>query len=274
MSDVYEQRFLAHTTATAAELKRQQKWQEARVLLENAVAMLPGQPELYDALGHTLLNLHDYEAGCAVFRQSLNAKQDDQRTTRDNTAYRGLGMSLFLFADTGGQDEATTRSLYEEAATAFEKAISINPADVQTFYHLGSSRLRSGDSGAALSAYARAVELDSNHASATEGLACAHFYAGNLSEAAEYYQAAARLSPEKASIHHGLGCAFLNSGSVEDALPALREAVRLAPANPKYLHCLVNALERVGDFEAAKVAREPAMKPTSPKTTTAQADCP
>jgi arylsulfatase A-like enzyme/Flp pilus assembly protein TadD len=151
----------------------------------------------------------------------------------------------------------------QEAATAFRKALSVDPTNVRGHFDLAITYHELQRSEEALKElqliltmapyYSRAAELageirlqrrepEQARAVFTQmlvsdpGSYAAHYHLGMLasgkgewSEAERHFDAAARSDPRSAEAHNGLGVVYLQTGKLELAQRMLQEAVRLEP---------------------------------------------
>ncbi|MCB9772729.1 MAG: tetratricopeptide repeat protein [Nitrospiraceae bacterium] len=158
------------------------------------------------------------------------------------------------------------RGNLDEALSAFQSAITLDPENADAHYNAGYVLGRKGDTESAIHAYREAVRLfpdDSRFAEVYVNLAYALEQAGDLDQAifawrsalrlnpaqvparrnlelalrhkqqidrvVERWEETARLHPDEALIHASLGTALGQSGDVEGEIQAWREAIRLQP---------------------------------------------
>lgn len=255
--NVDAQRALTRCLARARLLIDERRLAQARDILREGAILLPDQAELYNALGHVLTQMKDYEAAAAAYRQRAHL-------TPSMVTWQELGRALLLQGDQERNDRDARARLYNEAVTAFKEAVRLSPWYPKAHYHLGSALIRCNDFEAALIAYTEATKLDPAFAAAFSGQAFVHFCQGHLTRCTDAYKTAITLRPGDSSAHHGLGCALLKTGRIEEALVSFQEAARLTPGSGKYLRSLGDALEQVGDLKAAASARRRADQITEP----------
>jgi tetratricopeptide (TPR) repeat protein len=102
---------------------------------------------------------------------------------------------------------AATRERFPEAISWFEKAITIEPEDNDTWFNLGFVRDRAGLRDEAIAAFAEAVRLKPAHDRAWYGLGLARAHLGQHAEAAAAFEKAAELQPMNGEAWYHLGMA-------------------------------------------------------------------
>jgi tetratricopeptide (TPR) repeat protein len=97
---------------------------------------------------------------------------------------------------------------WEEARRLYERALALEPGNVDALNGLGVTLTRSGDRAKGLEALRRAVRLAPGHLEANRNLAVALDHEGQTREATEYYRAFLAASgdghPERAAVHQRL----------------------------------------------------------------------
>jgi tetratricopeptide (TPR) repeat protein len=146
----------------------------------------------------------------------------------------------------------------DEAATCFQKALSLTPDLAEVHINLGNILQDRGDLEGAVACYDRALALKPN-------LAEAHHSMGNvlqamdgndgdkqrLEEAVACYERALALKPAYAQVHYNLGCALAALGQVDNALAQHRLALQLQPEYPSAGFRKSLAQLQQADFAAA-----------------------
>ena len=116
----------------------------------------------------------------------------------------------------------------------------------------------------AISAYQKAIALEPNDAATHYNLALALKYSGDAQHAVDEFQEALRLKPKWADAHFGLGAAFYDLHDQAAALKEIRTAVELDPANASAHRFLARIYSQQNDFSTAQSELRQALglKPT------------
>ncbi|MDR3579531.1 MAG: tetratricopeptide repeat protein [Oryzomonas sp.] len=174
----------------------------------------------------------------------------------------------------------------EEAAQSFSRAISLDPADAETYNNLGVTLDSQRKYGEALAAYGRALELapDSIQVSFNMGNTCRslgkndaarHCYEkaltlspglvqaelclaqiwkdeGNPTQARDCLDRALVHDPANAEVLHSLGETYQSEERFAEAIDAYSRALAIDPGHMKALNMLGSVFHLVGRFEAAE----------------------
>ena len=108
----------------------------------------------------------------------------------------------------------------------------------------GSARLLQGRHQEARSAFQRAIEIDPSYANAHRGLGIVLYRDGLFEEAARAYEGALQFAPYDVSVHHNFGVLLQAQGKVDDAISHYRDTLRLDGRHPDAHHGL--ALQGAG----------------------------
>jgi hypothetical protein len=99
----------------------------------------------------------------------------------------------------------------------------------------------------AASAYRKALAIDPNFAEAHNGLGVVYSMQGNQQQAVEEFNAAIALAPKGAHLYNNLGYAYLLQGQNDKAAAALEKAVGLEPDNQRAMTHLQTAYLNLGN---------------------------
>jgi len=120
----------------------------------------------------------------------------------------------------------------EEAHSAYQKSIELNPDAAGAWVNLGTMRYRDGDLGEAEKSYRKAIEV-------SPGYALAHFNMGNiceetnrLREAAGFYEQSIRLQQNYADAHYNLALVYERLGEPMRAAKHWRAYLKIDPTSP------------------------------------------
>ncbi|MFO1325300.1 MAG: tetratricopeptide repeat protein [Burkholderiales bacterium] len=116
-----------------------------------------------------------------------------------------------------------------EAATLFERAVLISPADAALRGDLALAQLTTGGPAHALGSFETAARLDPASVQALNNLGNVYADVGRFEDAEAQYRLALELRPEMADLWRNLGIVLRRARRYDAAIPALGEAVRLDP---------------------------------------------
>ncbi|HTW90224.1 MAG TPA: tetratricopeptide repeat protein [bacterium] len=122
-----------------------------------------------------------------------------------------------------------TRSLWERAAEAYERALELNPESVETRTSLAICLLREQRPEDAIRELKACLELDPNSAMAHQQLGNAYTMQSNWPKATDSYKRALRISPDTAEVYNNLGFAYLRCGNDPQAVAAFEAAIQHRP---------------------------------------------
>ncbi len=186
---------------------------------ETAVA----RAELHYTLGWLYYWEREYRIALECFQAASNLAAQLENMTLLSWSFNGLGNA---YNSSLGQ--------HEEAISAYEHAIKLNPSFAYPHNGLGYVYHDLGQHKKAIAAYQRAIELDPNYANPHNGLGNVYRALGQHKEAIAAYQHAIELDPNFAYPHNGLGNTYSNLNQHEEAIAAYQRAIELNPnyANP------------------------------------------
>ena len=209
----------------AAELGSAQRWDEALVCLDRAVAVNPWLPLARINRARVLAQLRRYAAAlddCDFFLRYVARLEpiEELRQQIFDDALRDLGARL---AET--------------------------PDDVKALFARGNLYLKSKLYAQALADYAAVLKRDASHVDALNNRGAALYAQDRYAEALVAYQAAVCLAPQRARLWFNLGNVWQALGRLDEARAVYRQAIALAPqfaeAHLESAHCDLSA----GDFE-------------------------
>ncbi len=139
----------------------------------------------------------------------------------------------------------------DKAITHFQKALEINPNDVEANINLGSALLQKGNVGEAISHFQKALQISPDFAGAHNNLGNALLKMGRVDEAIAHYQRALQINPNSVEAHNNLGSALLQMGSVDEAIAHYQKALEIEPDNADAHYNLGTALFQKGKVDEA-----------------------
>jgi tetratricopeptide (TPR) repeat protein len=117
------------------------------------------------------------------------------------------------------------------AATACERAYSLDPKAPEVQLALGAMRFQSGQHQAAREAFNEALRLDPEDYESMLGLTRTHAASGRMAEARMVCERAIALRPTDWRGHHQMGRLCLQAGEFDRAIEPYRRAIELTPDN-------------------------------------------
>ena len=120
---------------------------------------------------------------------------------------------------------------------------SANPTEiadlkVQSHYNLGLAYYHSGQTEQAITAYQKAIQLEPNFADAYGGLGVIYWRTGNLDAAIRHCQKAIKIAPENIEFHQNLTRIYWQKGMYNAASVGYRIILELNPSDENALHHL------------------------------------
>ena len=116
---------------------------------------------------------------------------------------------------------------FAEAAEEYEKALELEPENVDVMSNLGATYYRLGELDKAIEVYTRAIAIAPKDAGIRSNLAAAYVQkqgpdggTNYLDMALEQYQEAIKLEPDLAEAHYGAGTVYALMGRVKEAIQA------------------------------------------------------
>ena len=125
---------------------------------------------------------------------------------------------------------------YEQAETAYRRALEAGPQSPRLQNNLGNALARSGKPGAAQAAYRRALELDPEYLFAINNLVLALYRGGERDRARQFLSQAQMTWPQVSFLYSTAGYLHYLEGDTAAALKAFQEAIRLNPDSPSALN--------------------------------------
>jgi len=126
----------------------------------------------------------------------------------------------------------------DEARTAYERALELEPDRAAAHGGLAAVLLRLGDTERAGTHFRRAAALAPEAADAHNNLANFLVHQGARAEAIEHYRRAIALDPTLAEAQYNLGALLRDGGRSAEAEPHLRRSIALAPRHAAAWHTL------------------------------------
>ncbi len=149
---------------------------------------------------------------------------------------------------------------FEEAVSAFEQCLRLDPKNVKAEDNLGLSFEGLNQIEKAIAAYRTAIDWQKDTTDKNGGplidLGSLLVDDNRPDEALPYLVDAARISPEDYRVHRQLGKAYIHLNRLDEAGIELEKAVRLAPQNAPVHFMLSQVYRRQGLMEKARIESE------------------
>jgi tetratricopeptide (TPR) repeat protein len=209
---------------------------------------LEAHPESAD--GHFLLGLILFKQGKP--RESLSEYTEGAKHHDPGAAdLKIVALNYVLLGDYTSADHWLTRS------------VQGNPKDAQGWYYLGRTKYNENRFEEALSAFQECLKLDPRNVKAEDNLGLSHQALGHTAEALTAFRNAiawqSQLLKKNSGPYIDLGTLFLEQSQVEEALTYLSEAVAISPEESRAHEQLGKAYSRNNDLEKAQDELEKAV---------------
>ena len=156
---------------------------------------------------------------------------------------------FYRLTDVAG--ELARKGDYTAAATEWNKAVELDPADGKARYHLAYALDKLGQLDQAIAQYRKAVELDATNAAAYSSLSVALARAGNLPDSIAAAKQALALNPKDVLTEGNLAASLLETGQTDEAIEHIHKALELDPEFPDAHNMLGIVLARTGKLDEA-----------------------
>jgi tetratricopeptide (TPR) repeat protein len=206
----------ARLLADAVQAHRRNDLAAAQVLYEAVLRAHPQHPDALHLLGVIAYQSQRHDLAVDLIRQALDAYEENA------AAHVNLGLALQSLE----QNEA--------ARASFERATTIDPANVGAWLALGDVLTRLGLNDPArreeaIASFERIIALQPEHASALHQLGVLHLEHGNLDDALISLDAALHVRPDLAEAWNNRGNALGTLGRREEAIASFDRALAIQP---------------------------------------------
>jgi len=188
------------------------QFEEAKHILERAVALEPSSAEARAHLGFALLKLKRHDEARACCEKAIALKPDVP------TAHRNLGIALLRL------------QLGEQAIAAFTAAIRLTSGDVESYCNRGVAEMMLGRHDAALVSYEQALALQPRHFESMVGKGMAHLEIRHFDVAERTFNDALTVKPDNAELLAHRGQLYLQSERRAQAEADFDAALALEPS--------------------------------------------
>ncbi|MBD2451639.1 tetratricopeptide repeat protein [Nostoc sp. FACHB-152] len=148
---------------------------------------------------------------------------------------------------------------YQEALTAYDKALSIQPDKHEAWYNRGIALDDLGHFEQAVASYDKALEIkpDKDQAWYNRGIALRNL--GRYEQAVASYDKALEIQPDDHEALYNRGNALQNLGRYEQAVASYDKALEIQPDDHEAWNSLGNALWNLGRYEQAVASYDKAL---------------
>ncbi len=148
----------------------------------------------------------------------------------------------------------------EDAATAYERVIALQPSRAEAHYGLGIVRQEQGNQVEAIRLYRQTLALKPDHLEACSNLGTVLEDMGHFEDARCCYEQALRLDPTRAASYYNLGSAQRGLQQYQEAEQSYRRAIELQPNLVDAYTNLGIVLRRLGKPEEAMASYRRALE--------------
>jgi len=209
------------------------RYDEARACLEKAVALKPNFPTAQRNLGNALLRLDMAEPAIAAFTRAIQLKPDDA------DAYCNRGVAEMM------------RKRYEAAVISAERALALRPRHFDAMVGKGLAHLELRHFEVAETAFNAALAIKPDMAELLAHRGRLHLLSGRKAEAEADFDAAVALEPSLEPAWRGKAQVGMLTGRVAQAIVACKKVLEQNPTSEMGLTLLGACLGRLGETAAA-----------------------
>jgi len=192
---------------------RNSVWATEYTLWTDVVRKSPESARSHANYGNALLGRKDYEAAVGELNRSLDI---DPFYDHSYNVFANLGICYFELGMT------------EDAITAFERAITVNPGYMEGYANLGAVYYKLGRYNEAVDVLYKATRLDPGYSQSHYNLAQSYNRLGRKSEALTEMEQALSFSPKDYDINYNLAIIYQENGMPAEAEEQARRAVSVA----------------------------------------------
>ena len=140
----------------------------------------------------------------------------------------------------------------EKAKVALDKALSINPTQIDSHVNLGHIASREKNWRMAIEKFDLGIALGTKKADTFYYSGFARNNLGKYEEAIPFFKKAISIKPFKADYHFDLGNSFKNLNKFDDAIRHFRKALKIDPGHYKAHNNMGTIFWKIGDLEKAE----------------------
>ncbi len=199
---------------------RGQRYDEARRLLVEALAMVPDDPDGVYNLALVDLRQGREDAALAGFERVLSLERGNPEGVTRELKNQALNNAAVIYYSRGD---------FTDAESALAEAVNQKPDDANAWFNLGLTRQKLGRSAEAYDALKRARLIDGGDVAIARALALAEIERQSWIDAVALLVEATQARPADAELRLQLGRAQRGMGNVPGAIESFRKALALDP---------------------------------------------
>ncbi|MCQ2738873.1 MAG: tetratricopeptide repeat protein [bacterium] len=247
------------------ELIANKQFNEAKILINDAISTSPDNIELLKLAGLTEVNLGNWTNAQKHFETVVKFSQEDA-TSWFYLANCYENLSALASAKAAYLKVIDLRPEYEDAYSklciiflrtgAFEDAVKYAQtalkynADYTYYYIIGTAKMNIKDFNGALKTFQQTLKLFPNKIEILNSIGTCYTVLGNMDEAIKIYQKAITINPNFATTYYNLGSIYQIKQNHEEAIKYLEKAVEIED-NEKFLVALAMSEMKVKDYDCA-----------------------
>lgn len=245
-----------------------EKYDSAVIVLDGMLAGAPDYPELHYLAGLAKEGNGDKQAAvfhlrnvtpdsrffqnavvhAAFLYQELNQLEAAIQLLKDAISQTTPGPELLLYLGSFYEEIEA----YDDAQSAFEQGLEIDPEDVRIHFRLGVTYDKQGQKALSIEEMKTVLRLDPAHTNALNYLGYTYAEMGiKLEEAEQLVRKALEKQPDDGYITDSLGWIYFKRGMIDQAITILEKAVSLVPDDPVILEHLGDAYRQIKNKEKA-----------------------
>ena len=204
-------RFLGDfSTSAGREREARENYEQALTVINQAISLLPNNPNYYNEKCGVLSELKRYDEGLAAINQAIDLAP--------RAAWYGNRGNIYI-----------NQQKYELALADYNKAILLNPNLAGAYYNRGVLYRLQEKYELALADYDKAIEINRNDAVAYYNRGVLYSYQQKYELALADYNQAIRINPNYANAYYNRGVLYYNLQKYDLALSDFSKAIEINP---------------------------------------------
>ena len=231
--------------ATAAQLQRDRRWNEAEAIYREILQAEPGHIQAQHLLGLLCHETGRSAETIELLRQVID-RHGPNPIVESNLAAAYLTRGLLGNAEKHARSAVHLKpelpdahfnlgvalrrqGRYQEAVASFRQVLRFDPAHLDARTNLGAAFQQAGQQAEAVAVLRETVTLHPRNAQARSDLGGVLLACRRLDEAIAQLRESIRLQPNLIAAHHNLGLTLRDLGQLDEAIGSFQEALRLNP---------------------------------------------
>ncbi|NCR64715.1 MAG: tetratricopeptide repeat protein [Microcystis aeruginosa LG11-05] len=226
-------RFLGDfSTSAGREREARENYEQALTVINQAISLLPNNPNYYNEKWGVLSELKRYDEGLAAINQAINLAPRAAWYVNRGSLYSDL-------------------QKYDLALSDYNKAIDINPNDANAYVNRGVLYKDLQKYELALSDYNKAIDINPNLAEAYNNRGNLYYNQQKYELALSDFSKAIDINPNYANAYYNRGNLYYNQQKYELALSDYNKAIDI---NPNYANAYYNRGNLYSDLQKYELA--------------------